>query len=305
VQRAAELIRAGELVAFPTETVYGLGANALDPAAIEKIYAAKGRPPTSPLIVHVDSIEMARSLVRDWPEKAELLARRFWPGPLTLVLPKQPHVPDRLTARLDTVGVRMPSNPIALQLISEAGLPLAAPSANLFSQLSPTTAEHVRDSLGERVAMILDGGPTTVGIESTVLSLAGPDAVLLRPGMVSQAQIEELIGPVRVARSAAEEAAHPSPGMHARHYSPKTHLVLVSGGRLPSSGRGVYLWLDCRAGAAQCIGMPKDTDSYAAALYRILHQVDQEGWDWIAVERPPQDASWDAIRDRLERAAAR
>jgi len=291
-------------VAFPTETVYGLGANALDTAAIEKIYEAKGRPPTSPLIVHVDSVEMARSLVREWPQKAELLARRFWPGPLTLVLPKQARVPDRLTAGLDTVGVRMPSNRIALELIKEAGVPLAAPSANLFSQLSPTTAQHVRESLGERVAMILDGGPTLLGIESTVLSLAGPEAVLLRPGMVSRAQIEELIGPVEVMRSHVEQAAHPSPGMHARHYSPRTPLALVSGGRLPASGRGAYLWIECRANAARCIEMPNDAQAYAAALYRILHDVDAQGWDWIAVERPPLDASWDAIRDRLERAAA-
>jgi L-threonylcarbamoyladenylate synthase len=299
------LIRAGELVAFPTETVYGLGANALDPTAIEKIYAAKGRPPGSPLIVHVASVEMARSLVREWPEKAELLTRLYWPGPLTLVLPKQVQVPDRLTAGLDTVGVRMPSNRLALELIKEAGVPLAAPSANLFSELSPTTAQHVRESLGARVAMILEGGPTTVGIESTVLSLAGPEAVLLRPGMVSRAQIEEVIGPLQVVRSSGEEAAHPSPGMHARHYSPRTPLVLVSGGHLPSSGRGAYLWIECRANAARSIAMPKDAPAYAAALYRILHDLDAQRFDWIAVERPSLDASWDAIRDRLERAAVR
>src|SRR5689334_20279732 len=167
IARAAELIRAGELVAFPTETVYGLGANALYPAAIEKIYAAKGRPAESPLIVHVDSIEMARGLARVGPEKAETLARRFWPGPLTLVLPKQSHVPDRLTAGLDTVGIRMPSNTIAMALIREAGVPIAAPSANRFAKISPTTAQHVREAMGDRVAMVLDGGPTTVGIEST------------------------------------------------------------------------------------------------------------------------------------------
>ncbi len=304
IRRAAALIRAGELVAFPTETVYGLGANALDPAAIEKIYAAKGRPAASPLIVHVDSIEMARGLVREWPQKAEILARRFWPGPLTMVLPKQPHVPDRLTAGLDTVGVRMPSNPIALALIYAAGVPLAAPSANLFSHLSPTTAGHVREALGDRVAMVLDGGPTTVGIESTVLSLAGSKAVLLRPGMVSRAQIEELIGPVEIMRLPGDEA-HPSPGLHARHYSPHTPLVLVSSGHLPATGRGAYLWHQCRANAGRCIEMPKDAASYAAALYRVLHEVDTQRWDWIAVEQPPADPRWDAIRDRLERAAAR
>jgi len=285
------LIRAGELVAFPTETVYGLGANALDPAAIGKIYAAKGRPPESPLIVHVDSIEMARSLVREWPEKAERLARRFWPGPLTLVLPKRPQVPNRLTAGLDTVGVRMPDHRIALALIKEAGVPVAAPSANPFRGLSPTTAEHVRRSMGNRVAMVLDGGRTTVGIESTVLSLAGPDAVLLRPGMVAKAQIEAVIGPIHVLQSVGE-AAHPSPGLHRKHYSPKTPLILVDRGQLPPTGRGI------------CIPMPDDPHEYAAVLYERLHQADSEGWDWIAIERPPEGEEWAAIRDRLERAAA-
>jgi L-threonylcarbamoyladenylate synthase len=286
------LIRAGGLVAFPTETVYGLGANALDPAAVEKIYAAKGRPPGSPLIVHVDSIEMARALVREWPEKAEKLAKRFWPGPLTLVLPKKPHVPDRLTAGLDTVGIRVPSNPIALALIREAGLPVAAPSANRFGEISPTTAEHVRAALGDRVAMVLDGGRTTVGIESTVLSLAGPEAILLRPGMVSQAEIEEVIGPVQIGGEVGDRS-HPSPGMHRRHYSPRTPLILVKPGQPSSIGRGIR------------IEMPSDPSQYAAVLYERLHQADSGNWDWIEIELPPDDPEWTAIRDRLERAAAR
>jgi L-threonylcarbamoyladenylate synthase len=283
------------LVAFPTETVYGLGANALDPAAIEKIYAAKGRPASSPLIVHVSSIEMARSLVREWPERAEKLAGKFWPGPLTLVLPKQAHVPDRLTAGLDTVGVRMPANPIAQALIREAGVPIAAPSANPFTELSPTTAQHVRDSLGSHIAMVLDGGRTTLGIESTVLSLAGElagsDAVLLRPGMVTQRQIEAVIGPVQVF-GRVTEGAHSSPGMHRRHYSPKTPLILVEGGQLPAVGRGI------------CLQMPDDPREYAAVLYERLHEADAQGWDWIAIEQPPRGDEWSAIRDRLERAAA-
>jgi L-threonylcarbamoyladenylate synthase len=302
--RAAALIRVGELVAFPTETVYGLGANALDISAVEKIYAAKGRPAGSPLIVHVDSIEVARGLVRDWPENAEKLARKFWPGPLTLVLPKQPHVPDRLTAGLDTVGIRVPSNAIALALIREAGVPIAAPSANRFTELSPTTAQHVRETLGDRVSMVLDGGRTTVGLESTVLSLAGPEAILLRPGMVSQADIEAVIGPVRVSKS-AEAAAHPAPGMQPRHYTPRTPLVLVNEGRLPTDGRGVYLWFRRQADSARCVKMPDDPRAYAAVLYEKLHEADAEHLNWIAVETPPQDPSWTAIRDRLERAAAR
>jgi L-threonylcarbamoyladenylate synthase len=275
--------------------VYGLGANALDPSAIEKIYEVKGRPPSSPLIVHVSSIEMAQELVREWPERAEKLARIFWPGPLTLVLPKRPHVPDRLTAGLDTVGIRIPSHPIALALIGEAGVPIAAPSANIFGELSPTTAQHVREAflnaLGDRIAMVLDGGRTTVGIESTVLSLAGPNAVLLRPGMVTQQEIEAVIGPLQAFR-AKPTVAHPSPGLHARHYSPKTPLVLVEPGKLPSTGRGI------------CLQMPADPRAYAAVLYERLHEADAQGWDWIAIEQPPRGEEWAAIRDRLERAAA-
>jgi L-threonylcarbamoyladenylate synthase len=259
---------------------------------VQKIYIAKGRPSSSPLIVHVDSIEMARWLAREWPEKAEKLARRFWPGPLTLVLLKKPRVPDELTAGLDTVGIRMPSNPIALALIREAGLPVAAPSANRFSELSPTTAEHVRTAMGDRVAMVLDGGRTTIGIESTVLSLAGPEAILLRPGMISQAEIEQVVGPVAVEQRVTGPA-HPSPGMHRRHYSPKTPLILVKPGQPPSGGHGVRLQ------------MPTDPGQYAAVLYERLHQADSENWDWIEIERPPDDPAWAAIRDRLERAAAR
>ena len=296
------MIRGGELVAFPTETVYGLGANALNAAAIEKIYKAKGRPPSSPLIVHVDSTEMARGLVAEWPERAGVLAARFWPGPLTLVLPKKPHVPDSLTAGLPTVGVRMPAHPLALALIRAAGVPIAAPSANRFTELSPTTAQHVRETMSDRVAMILDGGPTAVGIESTVLSLAGGDALLLRPGMVLQSEIEELIGPVRTALS-PERGAHASPGQHPKHYSPRTRLLLVEDGRLPL-GSGAYLWISRPAATAQSIPMPADARAYAAALYDQLHQADAQGWDWIAVERPPATAEWAAILDRLERAAA-
>jgi L-threonylcarbamoyladenylate synthase len=290
--RAAALIRAGELVAFPTETVYGLGANALDEAAIDKIYAAKGRPASSPLIVHVSSAEMARSLVREWPEQAEKLTRIFWPGPLTLVLRKEPHVPDRVTAGLDTVGVRMPAHPIALELILQAGVPIAAPSANRFTELSPTTAQHVRDGLGDRVAMVLDGGPSNVGIESTVLSIIDAGAVLLRPGMIALQQIEEVIGRVQTGVPVAE-GSHASPGLHHRHYSPKTPLILAQPGCLPSGGRGI------------CLQMPADPRAYAAVLYERLHEADVQGWDWIAIEKPPPGDEWSAIRDRLERAAAR
>jgi L-threonylcarbamoyladenylate synthase len=302
ITAAARLIREGQLVAFPTETVYGVGANALDSAAVERIYEAKGRPPASPLIVHVSSVEMARELVREWPDAVDRLVRLFWPGPLTLVLPKSDRVPDRVTAGLDTVGIRMPDHAIALDLIRESGVPIAAPSANRFSELSPTTAAHVRAALGDRVSMVLDGGPTQVGIESTVLSLAGPVGELLRPGMISQAQIEEVIGPIQV-RAAVSQAAHPSPGMHRKHYSPTTLLVIVEGGVLPV-GHGAYLWIHVTGAADRAIQMPADPHAYAARLYDVLHQLDSEGYDWIAVERPPLDMMWAGILDRLERASA-
>src|SRR5579863_7725174 len=208
IRRAGDLIRRGRLVAFPTETVYGLGANALDAEAVERIFRVKGRPSTSPLIVHVASEQTARGLTTEWPPAAGSLARKFWPGPLTLVLPKRDCIPVIVTAGLPTVGLRVPSNAVALALLTEAGVPIAAPSANRFTELSPTTAEHVLKSLGAEVDLILDGGPTEVGIESTVISLSGPEPLLFRPGMISKAHIEEIIGPVSVA-NAPVDAAHP------------------------------------------------------------------------------------------------
>ena len=295
IEQAAELIRTGRLVAFPTETVYGLGANALDPAAVRRIFEAKGRPETSPLIVHVDSLDMARSLASVWPAQAELLAAHHWPGPLTLVVPKKAIVPDEVTAGLDSVGLRMPAHPMALELIRLSGVPIAAPSANRFMQLSPTSAEHVRRSLGDAVDLVLDGGSTPVGIESTVLSLAG-DPTLLRPGMISREEIESLIGSVSIAGPAGA-GAHPSPGMHQRHYSPLTPLLLVRDGALPTKGLGIYL----KHGES----MPGNAPDYAAALYAKLHQLDQQGYDWIAVEEPPGEPEWAGIGDRLRRAAGR
>ena len=291
--RAAQLIREGDLVAFPTETVYGLGANALDARAVRRIFELKGRPASSPLIVHVNSIEMARGLVRHWPELAAGLAQRHWPGPLTMVLPKQPVVPDEATAGLDTVGIRMPAHPVALDLIRVSGLPIAAPSANRFAELSPTTAEHVREAFGDSV-MILDGGHTEVGIESTVISLAGREPVLLRPGMIPFEGIRRIADP--------GTEAHPSPGMHERHYSPRTPLVIVDGVPLPE-GRVAYLWWRQPLRASKDVRMPASPESYAAVLYGILHQLDREDWDLIAVERPPAGIEWAGISDRLNRAS--
>lgn len=296
------LLRAGRLVAFPTETVYGLGANALDADAVRAIYRAKGRPSTSPLIVHVSSIPMARRVVAEWPEAAGILAARYWPGPLTLVLPKRAHVPDEVTAGLGTVGVRMPAHPLALALIRKSRLPLAAPSANRFTELSAVTAQQVRQGLGDAVDLVIDGGPCRVGIESTVLSLAGQRPVLLRPGMVSREQIEALIGPVALPGTVSDGEAHAAPGQHSKHYSPKARLRLGT----PESVEGVaYLWWAVERPSQFAVRMPNDPDRYAAMLYDTLHRADALGVREIVVEPVPFGADWDGIRDRLQRAAAK
>lgn len=293
IQEAAERIRAGELVAFPTETVYGLGANALDAAAVAKIYELKGRPATSPLIVHVASIEMARTLVTEWPPEADQLAERYWPGPLTLVLPKTAAIPDLVTAGLPTVGIRVPNHPLALALIREAGVPIAAPSANRFMGLSPTTAEHVREAFGEAVP-VLHGGPCEVGIESTVVSINGGKITLLRAGMIS-------IEAVELASTPSADAAHPAPGMHERHYSPRTPLVLTD----KPDPLGAYVWITAAGKAARSVAMPATADAYAAQLYSVLHELDREGWPVICVEPPPDAVEWAAVRDRLQRASSK
>jgi len=305
IRHAALLLRSGKLVAFPTETVYGLGANALDREAVQRIFEAKGRPPSSPIIVHVSSMTMVRLVAAEWPEHAEVLARAFWPGPLTLVLKKHPSIPDLVTAGLDTVGIRMPSHPVAVKLIEAAGVPIAAPSANRFTQLSPTTAEHVRRSLGQHVDYVLDGGPCTVGIESTVLSLAGGQAVLLRPGGVSRPQIEALIGPISL-HTETPLRAHPSPGLHAQHYSPRTQLLLVRDGQVPNAGDGGYLQIRCAPAhpVRELVQMPERADQYAAKLYQVLHYLDDDELDWIAVEAPEDTGDWEAVLDRLRRASA-
>jgi len=295
ISDAAAIIRSGGLVAFPTETVYGLGANALDPGAVQKIFEMKGRPETSPLIVHVASIEMAQTIVTEWPPLAEELARQWWPGPLTLVLPKKSIVPDSVTAGLPTVAVRMPNHSTALKLIEQAGVPVAAPSANKFTGLSPTSADHVRAAFGDQVP-VLEGGPCAVGIESTVVAIEGGKLNLLRPGMISLGEIDR-------APAHAEGAAHPAPGMHKKHYSPRTRLILVrSASELPDR-TGAYVWRAALGPTSRAVRMPLDAEPYAAQLYRVLHQLDAEDWPWIAVEMPPDTPDWTAIRDRLQRAA--
>jgi L-threonylcarbamoyladenylate synthase len=285
IEQAAELLRAGGLVAFPTETVYGLGANALDAAAVQRIYEVKGRPFSSPIIVHIPDIGMARDLALAWPAEADALARHFWPGPLTVIVPKKPCIPDIVTAGLPSAGFRVPAHPTALHLLRAARIPIAAPSANRFTQLSPTTAEHVRQGLGDSVDMILDGGPSTVGIESTVISFTGATPRILRPGFVTRPQIEALIGPVEEGRGAE------SPGQHPKHYSPRTRIVL---GDSPGTGRGFRL---------DRSNMPVDAAAYGERLYRVLHDLDRQGYDWISIEPPPDTSEWAGIRDRLQRAS--
>ncbi|MBV9301159.1 MAG: threonylcarbamoyl-AMP synthase [Acidobacteriaceae bacterium] len=288
--RAADLIRSGGLVAFPTETVYGLGANALDANAVRRTYEAKGRPASSPLIVHVANEGMAKSITAEWPQIAQTLARRFWPGPLTLVLKKSQAIPDLVTAGLDSVGVRVPAHPVALELIRRAAVPIAAPSANRFTEVSPTTAEHVRVGLGNRVDMILDGGSTQVGIESTVVALTRDPPAVLRPGMISKPELEAATGRVWSTDTAPQNRSA-SPGLHPRHYAPRTPLYILERGERPTSGTGYV------------IPMPTDPPAYATALYAKLHEADAGGWDWIAVEKPPDTPNWAGILDRLRRAS--
>lgn len=313
LRAAADVIRAGGLVAFPTETVYGLGANALDPAAVGRIFEAKGRPPTNPLIVHVDGASMLRTVAAAWPPMAAQLAARFWPGPLTLVLPKTPAVPDVVTGGGPTVAVRMPAHPVALGLIRATGVPLAAPSANRSSELSPTRAEHVVAGLGGRIDLILDGGPTANGIESTVLSLIGDRPILLRPGPIGVNELERVVGPIGLPLPAPAHGALPSPGMLPRHYAPRTPMELhadwtrlaVRVDELEAlSERVACLVIGTRSiGSAAVVEMPAEAAGYAARLYDVLHDLDGRGLSRILVELPPELDGWLAVRDRLTRAA--
>jgi L-threonylcarbamoyladenylate synthase len=296
ILKAAQILRSGGLVVFPTETVYGLGANALDPVAVRKIFELKGRPSNSPLIVHVSSIAQARALATEWLPEAERLAQRYWPGPLTLVIPKKSFIPDEVTAGLQTVGVRIPRHPVALALLREAGIPIAAPSANRFAKLSPTTAQHVQEAFGDDTPFLLDGGPCEVGLESTVIAVSKEGLEVLRPGM---ALVEE----ASASTGNATEESHRAPGQHKKHYSPRTRVILVNRGHLPQSGNGAYLWLAYNASAAKKLRMPGNPAEYAALLYKTLHELDRDSYDWIAVEIPPETQEWGAIRDRLLRAS--
>jgi L-threonylcarbamoyladenylate synthase len=316
VAEAARVLREGGLVAFPTETVYGLGAHALDPAAVERIYRAKGRPAYNPLIVHVASVGQARALSSAWPAAADRLAERFWPGPLTLVVPRAAEIPDAVSAGLPTVGIRVPAHPVAHALLEAAAIPVAAPSANRSTHVSPTTAAHVARSLGERVDVILDGGPTPVGIESTVLTLAGPIPTVLRPGSISLDELREVLGEVHAGSDAPSgDAARPSPGMMDRHYAPSATVrlfdpaardaALAGAASAAGEGRrvGVIAFAPASAPGARVVAMPADAQAYAARLYAALHELDDAGCETIWIERVPETAAWAGIRDRLRRAA--
>ena len=314
IRLAAGTLRRGELVAFPTETVYGLGASALDPEAVARIFAAKGRPSYNPLIVHLADADAARALAAEWSGAAERLAARFWPGPLTLVVPRRAEVPDVVTAGLPSVALRVPAHPVAHALLREAGIPVAAPSANRSTEVSPTTAAHVERSLGGRVALILDGGPTPVGIESTVVSLAGPVPTLLRPGTVSIEELRDAVGEVVPAsQRPGGAAARPSPGMLDRHYAPRAALrtagrdALLGELRADPGAAGRTAVLSLRGApelpAARVVAMPDDAREYAALLYATLHRLDDEGFERILVEQPPDTPEWAGVRDRLRRAS--
>lgn len=329
---AVGLLSGGDVVAIPTETVYGLAANALDEVAVGKIYDAKGRPGNNPLIVHVSCVDEARELVADWPREAEALAEAFWPGPLTLVLSKRAGmVPDITTAGGNTVAVRCPDHPVALELIRQCGFPLAAPSANRSNHISPTTAEHVLESLGGRIPLILDGGPCRAGIESTVVMLSKDEApVILRPGSILAEEISEVLGrEVRERAAGAErsvvgatpmdggavlnEEVFLSPGLQQTHYSPTTPLVLVKPddldsflGQMGMEGKrvGVLLFsgMENRGEYIYNIMMPRDAENYAFELYSALYRLDGMGLDVLVCEMPPEGTEWVAVRDRLVRA---
>ena len=335
--RAAQILRAGGLVALPTETVYGLGANALDQAAVERIFAAKRRPAWDPIIVHIAGPECGKAmldqLVAGIPETARRLIAAFWPGPLTLLLPRTSAVPDAVTAGRPLVGVRMPAHPVALELIRRAGVPVAAPSANIFGHTSPTTADHVLEDLDGRIDAVLDAGPTSHGIESTVLDPCQSPMVIYRPGAVTAGQIRDTAGEVQVYRavlpldrtpqSQPPQSGLPSPGVGMRHYAPRARLVLVDAPQadlaelMARMGKAALLWPGERVG----VMLPADVswnipgsilhpwgrwsmpEELARNLYAGLRALDAQGCTVILCPVPPEDGVGAAIRDRLRKAA--
>ncbi|MFM2152655.1 MAG: hypothetical protein RL199_1090 [Pseudomonadota bacterium] len=314
VARAASLMARGGLVAFPTETVYGLGANALDADAVRRIFAAKGRPSFNPLIVHVTDVVDARKLSSAWPEVAERLAEAFWPGPLTLVVPRASVVPDVVTGGLDSVALRVPAHPVARALMAAAGVPVAAPSANPYRCVSPTLASHVASSLGDRVDLVVDGGACEVGLESTVLDLSGPVPLLLRPGGVSAEAIRRVVGVLEEPHLVQDEGARVSPGLLSKHYAPAGLAQLVPASELadridalpPDARVGVLARLAARPTSGRVTAwcaLPETPEAYARALFASLHEVDAAGCTHVLIETLPDEPEWAAPRDRVVRAA--
>jgi L-threonylcarbamoyladenylate synthase len=318
VTRAADVLRAGEVVALPTETVYGLAANALNAQAVAKIFAIKGRPAHNPIIVHVASVAMAKRCVTGWSVPAEQLAKSFWPGPLTLVLPKSGAIPALVTAGGATVGVRWPSHPFIQAVIRECGFPLAAPSANLSNQISPTNAEHVRKQLGEKLALIVDGGQSQVGIESTVVDLTALPPRVLRPGMIHEESLIAVVANIQAPISDLQDPTLRSPGLLKKHYSPKAKLVILNWTNdtslrrqlenLQSNIANSHVIAHTHIPAGTDWGgvsvIPHDAEAFARALYGELHRCDEARAELIVVEALPETIEWRAIADRLNRAAS-
>lgn len=296
LQLAADAILRGELVCMPTETVYGIAADATNPEAVRQIFAAKDRPADNPLIVHISDFVQLEDVVAEWTEAADVLANRFWPGPLTLVLKKSELIPDEVTGGLDTVAVRMPDHVVALELIELAGVPLAAPSANRFMHLSPTRAEHVDPKIAERVTMILDGGPCRIGLESTVIDVSVSPPRILRPGGISRGDIQAALG--RPLGQQPPSEIRRSPGMYMRHYAPQAKLEFVDSLAPDMVGLGFGTPRNDRQ-----IRMPDDPNQYAAGLYAALHRLDAGRPAVIYLELPPDEAEWEAVHDRLRKAA--
>lgn len=312
VRSAASVIRSGGIVALPTETVYGLAADALNPSAVAKIYEAKGRPSTNPLIVHVASLDGAKDLAATWPPTAQKLAEAFWPGPLTIIVPKKAIVPDAATAGLPCVALRVPSHPVMHAVIEEAGTPLAAPSANRSQAVSPTRAAHVLKSLGSAVDVILDAGTTQHGLESTVVDCTVVPPRVLRPGPVTIAELERVVGRVKADDAViGDELSRASPGMSPKHYAPQAKVRVVPMAKLAeaitSSDAPVAVLLIGGAvlgTSATKVQMPAEPVAYGAVLYGEFHKMDDAGMKTIIVEEPPSAPGWEAVRDRLRRASA-
>jgi len=318
IRRAAELLRAGEVVALPTETVYGLAANALDEKAVAKIFQIKGRPAHNPIIVHVAGREMTQACVAQWPAAAEKFSRSFWPGPLTLVLPRAPKISNLVTAGGKTVGVRWPSHPFMQAVIRECGFPLAAPSANLSNQISPTNAEHVQAQLGGKIPLIVDGGQSQVGIESTVLDLSVMTPRILRPGMIHAESLAAVGLPIADCRLPIGDTALKSPGQLKKHYSPAAKLLVLDwrddadlAAQIRNSKfeiRNCFIIAHTNIPTGFAAGnvsvIPHDAEAFARALYAELHRCDAAGAALIVVEAPPELPAWSGIADRLRRAAA-